>query len=485
MATDKEFNGIENIPEPFEVKNWKDYVRFLFGPGMIALGLGVGTGEIISAPFLVVKLGPMLLWIATLSILLQVMTSISASKYTILTGEPIQLGINRLWLGKKVWTVLWIIFRTTQMMWPYYMALTGSTLAAMFIGDIPGQEQRLLWSVLSVVGIIICALPLLIGKKVMDTIAKMFFWLHTVIIIPMFFILALIYVPAHTWFEVFKGFFAFGTMPAQADWVTMAAVAGYAGLNAYAGLSISAYYRDAGWGMAQKVGYIPSLVGGKSDVNFQVKGYMPKVDIENINRARKWYKYLHMELWPIFFIGSLLTMWFPALLYYKFVPAEAATNAGFGFTALLAHNMSKVFPAAWTMILVALFLVFWPDGTAVIDSLLREFANIIWNSFPNLYDRFKGDIRPIYYGILVIFTIIWIIMIALGTQPLLMTLLAGAFANLSGLIFAIGLLGVNYVLLPKEYRFSFLEVVVICFAILFYGFFFVNFILSNFFGIKF
>lgn len=484
MSTDKEYRGEMDIPEPFEVKGWKDYIRFLFGPGVVALGLGVGTGEIISAPFLVVKMGPTLLWIATISVLLQTITSISASKYTILTGEPIQLGINRLWLGKKAWTVIWVIFRTIQMMWPYYMALTGSTLAALFIGQVPGQDQRLLWSVLSVIGIIICTLPLLIGKKVMDTLAKMFFWLHMVIVIPLFIILAIIYVPGSTLLEVFKGFFSFGTIPANGDWMAMAAVAGYAGLQAYAGMTISSYYRDSEWGMAKRVGYIPGLVGGK-EVNFQVNGYLPKVTQENKTRASKWYSYIRMELWPIFFFGSLVTMLFPAALYYKFVPTAAAKEAGFGFTSLLAHYMSSVFPAAWMVLLITLFAVFWPDGTATIDSVLREFTNIIWNSFPSLYKRFKGDVRPLYYGILVIFTVIWLVMIAIGTQPLIMTLLAGAFANLSGFIFALGLLGVNYVLIPKEYRFSTIEVIIICIAVLFYGFFFISFILNQFLGITF
>jgi hypothetical protein len=64
-----------------------------------------------------------------------------------------------------------------------------------------------------------------------------------------------------------------------------------------------------------------------------------------------------------------------------------------------------------------------------------------------------------------------------------MVLLAGTFANISGVLYVIGLLGVNYTLLPKEYRFSKIEVGFICFAIVFYGFFFTNFALHQFFGI--
>ena len=52
MTTDKEFEGEADIPEPFKLKSWRDYMRFLLGPGIIALGLGIGTGEVISGPFM-------------------------------------------------------------------------------------------------------------------------------------------------------------------------------------------------------------------------------------------------------------------------------------------------------------------------------------------------------------------------------------------------------------------------------------------------
>jgi len=52
MWTDKEYTGEADIPEPFKLTRWRDYIKFLFGPGMVALGLGIGTGEVISGPSL-------------------------------------------------------------------------------------------------------------------------------------------------------------------------------------------------------------------------------------------------------------------------------------------------------------------------------------------------------------------------------------------------------------------------------------------------
>ena len=87
MRTDKEFTGEADIPEPFKITRWGDYAKFLFGPGIVALDLGIGTGEVISGPYLVVKHGPMILWIALVSMLLQTVTSISSSRTSCCTSS--------------------------------------------------------------------------------------------------------------------------------------------------------------------------------------------------------------------------------------------------------------------------------------------------------------------------------------------------------------------------------------------------------------
>ncbi|MGI6368928.1 MAG: Nramp family divalent metal transporter [Anaerolineae bacterium] len=478
--TDTVYQQGHDIPEPFALHSWRDYVKFLFGPGVIALGLGLGTGELISAPFLVVQMGPRLLWIALISILLQTLTSIIASKYTILTGEPVQLGINRLWIGKKTWTVIWIIMGSFTRLWPYYMALTGSTLAALFIGSVPGSDQRLLWSLMSVLGIAICMAPIFVGKKVMDTLAKLFFWLTTAVVIPLLIILTVLFVPGDVFREILKGFVSFGSIPANADWTTLAAVAGYAGLSAGAGMALSSYYRDHGFGMAQRVGYIGSLTAHQT-TKLEVTGFMPPETPTNVSRLRTWWKYVNLELWPLFFAGSIITMAFPCALYYYFVPSGAATAADFGFTALLAQYMRTAFPAAWIILLLAFLGVFYVDGVASVDGGPRDFSNNIWNAFPGVSKRFKGDVRPLYYIILGIFVVVWLIMIAVGTQPHVMALMSGAFGTLQGVVFPIGMLGINYTLLPKSFRLKAWEVVVMAFAAVFYAFFFFNFVVTRFF----
>ena len=43
MRTDKKFTGEADIPDPFKLTRPRDYIKFLFGPGMPALSLDIGT----------------------------------------------------------------------------------------------------------------------------------------------------------------------------------------------------------------------------------------------------------------------------------------------------------------------------------------------------------------------------------------------------------------------------------------------------------
>ncbi|MBN2156243.1 MAG: Nramp family divalent metal transporter [Candidatus Lokiarchaeota archaeon] len=470
FRTNKKFTDTVDIPEPFKLKGIRDYFKFLIGPGIIAMGLGLGTGEIVAAPFLVVKNGPNILWIALFSILIQTYTAIIGSKYTILTGEPVQVGMNRLFMNKKAWTPIWVLVGIPSVVIPYYPALLGMTFVALIIKDVPTVEANLtLWVIMGIIALLITLLPLILGKKIMKTLGLMFFIVHFIIIIPAIIIITIITVEPITLWNVTKGLFMFGSVPSDPDWQALGAVAGFAGLAASAGLSISTYYRDSEWGMAKRMGHIGGAGGEK--IEFKTMGYMPKDDEVNHKRAKKWYRYIMAELFPIFFLGSIVTMIFPVALYEQFVPAEAATDQIFGFTAVLAQNMPAFIP--WWLILVIMAGIFYVDGSGVIDGAVRNYTNMLWNAYPKLQSSklLKKDVRRLYYGLLALLTIIWIAVIAFGVAPVEQVQLAGSLANIGGIIFCLGTIGVNYILLPSRYRMSIFELILIILAILFYIFF--------------
>src|SRR5574339_498103 len=65
------------------------------GPGVIVLGVSIGSGEFLLGPAVFVKYGLTLLWVTTISVILQTIFNTELMRYTLATGEPIFTGCMR------------------------------------------------------------------------------------------------------------------------------------------------------------------------------------------------------------------------------------------------------------------------------------------------------------------------------------------------------------------------------------------------------
>jgi hypothetical protein len=88
-----------------------------------------------------------LLWVATISILLQ-WVFMEASRYTLYTGEPIFSGFMRTKPGPAFWGWLYSILGFIQLGWPGWAASAATAIVAALIAAVPGpqhQTQVLIW----------------------------------------------------------------------------------------------------------------------------------------------------------------------------------------------------------------------------------------------------------------------------------------------------------------------------------------------------
>ena len=72
----------------FTGRNWAAMV----GPGLLMGGAAIGGGEWLLGPAVTARYGGALMWLASLSILGQVIYNTEISRYTLYTGEPIFTG---------------------------------------------------------------------------------------------------------------------------------------------------------------------------------------------------------------------------------------------------------------------------------------------------------------------------------------------------------------------------------------------------------
>ena len=121
------------------------------------------------------------------------------------------------------------------------------------------------------------------------------------------------------------------------DILLLGALVGYSGGGGVLNLTLSNWARDKGYGMGSRVGHIAGAVGGEK-VQLADTGFMFEADAANLARWRGWWRIVRVDQWGIFFVGALLGMMLPALLYVTFV-APGTDIKGLAISAVLAQTI--------------------------------------------------------------------------------------------------------------------------------------------------
>src|SRR5687768_13277246 len=120
----------------FTLRNW----ALLVGPGLVMGGAAIGGGEWITGPAVTARYGASLMWLATLSILFQVLYNMEISRYTLYSGEPIFTGKFRLLPSPRFWLITYLVLDFGSA-FPYLAASAATPLAALILGHIPNQSS--------------------------------------------------------------------------------------------------------------------------------------------------------------------------------------------------------------------------------------------------------------------------------------------------------------------------------------------------------
>ncbi len=193
---------------------WKQWT-LLLGPGLLMGGSAIGGGEWLTGPIVTAKYGGSLLWLATLSILGQVIYNLEISRYTLYSGEPIFTGKFRMIPGPMFWVCIYLLLDFGSV-FPYLAANAATPLAAVILGHIPDPEnvlyERHLLRYLGY-GIFLAAMiPLIFGGKIYNSL-KALMTFKIVTVMGFLILLGVFYSHASTWEDIFSGFFKFGNVP--------------------------------------------------------------------------------------------------------------------------------------------------------------------------------------------------------------------------------------------------------------------------------
>jgi hypothetical protein len=492
--------GVADLPAPPRY-SFRTALRGA-GAGAIVLGLGIGSGEWLIGPAVTAQFTAALLWVATISILLQWIFNEEACRYTLYTGEPVMSGFMRTKPGAAFWGWVYSILGFIQLGWPGWAAAAATAIVAALIGGVPGPEhqgQVLFWGYVTFFASLAL---LLVGKKVERSLEAVE-WFMIVWILAFLLVVGLVFVNPGTWLTVITGFLGggayyirnpqtgelIGLLPQGADWFVLAGFAAYAGAGGLGNLTVTNWVRDKGMGMAALVGYIPAVFGGRQ-VELAATGKVFEPTPENVAKFREWFKYVRFDQGWIFALGSFLGMGLPALMTVQFI--EPGTQiGGMAVAVRQAEGIAGAFGGLasaggtllWWLTLLTGFWILYSSQLAILDLVPRTVTDILWTSNRGVREAAKGDVRKVYYGTLTLFVVWGCIAINLA-QPFILILLGAFMAGLEMAFYGIHLFYVQRKFLPREIQPPLWRQAALLLFSAFFGFLTVVVILNRVFGIK-
>lgn len=204
------WNVAELIEAP--IFTWKNILAMI-GPGLVMGAAAVGGGEWLAGPAVTAKYGGSLLWVAAVSILIQVLYNIEISRYTLYTGEPIFTGKFRTLPGPAFWVIIYLMLDWGSL-FPYLVTGAGVTVGKMFDTNFSPDTHALLHRCISTGIFLMLAIPLLIGGKIYNSL-KVIMTLKLVVVFGFLLTVGTLFSrPAH-WWEITSGFAKFGNLPVE------------------------------------------------------------------------------------------------------------------------------------------------------------------------------------------------------------------------------------------------------------------------------
>ena len=444
---------LAELPEPPRPKGlgWLKAV----GPGVIALGISIGSGEFLLGPAAFVQHGFSLLWVVLIAIVFQTIFNTEVMRYTLATGEPVFSGFMRTRPSSTLWAWIYVALYFLQVGWPAWAATAAAAIFYLVVQRLPDAADASTTYFIGAGTFLGVVVILSVGRRIEHTL-EVLNWILVTTTIGGFLILAVLFVPSPVWLAAGIGFTGFDLtqrrfdfFPAGADLVLLGALVAYSGAGGVANLVLGNWARDRGYGMGERAGYIPAAGGPKVHLAHVGFTFAPTADA--MKRWHGWWRVVAVDQWGVFFTGAILGMMSPALLYVAFLP-RGTDIQGLGISAALASAVGA--RAGTAVALVIAFLGAWILFKTQLDNfegMVRAVTDILWTGSRRVRAWRDGDVRAVYYTVLAVLVVWGIIALRLA-QPIVLLKIG---ANVAGAVFVIAaphLLYVNTRILPPHVR---------------------------------
>ncbi|WP_084958106.1 Nramp family divalent metal transporter [Thermoactinospora rubra] len=474
---------VADLPTPEEVFKVsrigpKELVKYAVGPSLIALGISIGSGEWLIGPRNIGEFGFVGVgWVIVVSALLQTFYNVECSRYVMATGEVPVVGWGRVPPGWWLWVPLSVFVVIFAFIAGGWAASAGQGVYALVHGVVPprGAEEPRLWAIaLLVLVFLITAFARRISRAL-----ELANWVMVAAILLILVAVDLFVVPFELWWEGIRGFFTPAAPPAGITATQIGAIAGFTALASGLNWYVMGHYRDKGYGMGYRAGFISGLRGERREI--MASGVTFPDDAGNAARWKRWYRLLLTDMWGVFFVGAMLGMLLPTILMTQAVrlTGERPTDANIPTFTAAALGQEYGRGLFYLLLLVGV-LVLFSTQLGIFEAMVRVTTDAAHATSPRLRARIEGDPRRFYYPFMIVMLVVISVIIHL-TLPQNLINWSANMSNLGALIYPFLLMYLNSKL-PRPARPRPWHYVILVLNFLFFGFFFVNFVASLFGG---
>jgi hypothetical protein len=354
---------VRDLPDPP-----RNYWR-LVGPGVVAGGVGLSSGEFVLWPFIASQVGLVLLWGALIGVITQFFLNMEVERYTLATGETALTGFNRFW---KHWGLVFAILVYFANLWPGW-AISSATLATyLFGGSAP---------VIAVISLLVIGVSLTLAPVIYVALERLIFVKVAAVLILV--ALGLTFaIERESWVALPAGFASFGTIPPGLSIALIFGAIAFAGSGGGQNLCQSNWIRDKGFGMGQYVPRLVSPITGAVEAAPAVSSYIFDPTPLNMVRWRSWWRFANIEQIFSFVVVTVITIGLTSMLAHSTLYGEPDLPNNVSFLRIEAQRLEATV-GRWFGVLFLAVGAFSLFGSAmgIIDYTSRLAADILKTTY--------------------------------------------------------------------------------------------------------
>jgi hypothetical protein len=407
----------------------------IVGPGVVAAGVGLASGEFILYPYIASQIGLAFVWAAAVGLATQFFINMEIERYALATGETVLTGFSR--LGRH-WGLVFAFLAMLSNLWPGW-ATTAATLVTFLIG---GSVRWISIGMLLAIGLILTLSPVVYRALERTQMVK-------VLAVGLLIVVASVFAIPETMWAQTPALLADVDLPAATlGWPLLLGALAYAGAGGGQNLCQSNYIRDKGFGMGAHAPRIVSPLTGEpvADVG---TGWRFETNEESLTRWRAWWRMINIEQLSTFVAISFITITFTSLLAFATLSGRDDLPRDISFLAVegaaLSERVGMWFGRLfWAVGAFSLFAA----ALGIVDYTSRLAADVLRTSY------WQGRSESVIYAALV-WTLVLIGIGIIGSgldQPLILLVIAGCIAAFMMFLYSGLLLVLNRRLLAPPLR---------------------------------